>query len=154
MKVLLAVDGSECSALAVNEVAARQWPRGTEVRIISVIEPVIPVVAEPWAVSGSFYDQALKVEEDRANEAIKLAINQIEAENGAGADASLKISSCLLNGFAKDAILDDAEKWGADLIVIGSHGYRGITRFLLGSVSQAVANHANCSVHIARCKRN
>jgi nucleotide-binding universal stress UspA family protein len=47
-------------------------------------------------------------------------------------------------------ILDEVEKWGADLIVLGSHGYRGWRRFLLGSVSHAVATHARCSVEIVR----
>jgi nucleotide-binding universal stress UspA family protein len=41
----------------------------------------------------------------------------------------------------------------ADLIVVGSHGYRGFKRFLLGSVSQAVASHAKCSVEIVRCRQ-
>jgi nucleotide-binding universal stress UspA family protein len=47
-------------------------------------------------------------------------------------------------------ILDEAEKWGADLIVLGPRRMSGIERILLGSVSQAVATHAQCSVKIAR----
>jgi nucleotide-binding universal stress UspA family protein len=47
-------------------------------------------------------------------------------------------------------ILDTAKKWGADLIVLGSHGRRGLDRFLLGSVSEAVAIHAACSVQVVR----
>ena len=50
----------------------------------------------------------------------------------------------------KDAIVEEAERWGADLIVVGSHGYRGPERALLGSVSHAVATQAKCSVEIAR----
>ena len=50
----------------------------------------------------------------------------------------------------RDAIVEEAERWGADLIVVGSHGYRGPERALLGSVSQAVATQAKCSVEIAR----
>jgi nucleotide-binding universal stress UspA family protein len=63
----------------------------------------------------------------------------------------------LANGIAavpcatpKELILEEAHKWGADLIVVGSHGRRGVNRFLLGSVSEAVASHARCSVEIAR----
>jgi hypothetical protein len=40
---------------------------------------------------------------------------------------------------------------GADLIVVGSHGYRALERFLLGSVSQSVVSHAACSVEVVRC---
>ena len=52
----------------------------------------------------------------------------------------------------KEAILDEASRWNADLIVVGSHGRGGIDRFLLGSVSEAVALHATCSVEIIRQK--
>ncbi len=51
---------------------------------------------------------------------------------------------------AKDAIIDTAQDWRADLIVVGSHGRRGLSRFLLGSVSQAVVAHAPCSVAVIR----
>ncbi len=57
--------------------------------------------------------------------------------------------SVLLNG-PKAVIIDEAEKWGADLIVVGSHGHHGIERFLLGSVSEGVALHAKCSVEVIR----
>ncbi|HKG22127.1 MAG TPA: universal stress protein, partial [Blastocatellia bacterium] len=53
-------------------------------------------------------------------------------------------------GHPRYLITDEAERWGADLIVVGSHGYQGLTRLLLGSVSQAVASHAKCSVEIVR----
>jgi nucleotide-binding universal stress UspA family protein len=49
-------------------------------------------------------------------------------------------------------ILDDAEKWPADLIVLGSHGLKGLNRFLLGSVSDAVSRHAACSVQVVRVR--
>jgi nucleotide-binding universal stress UspA family protein len=64
--------------------------------------------------------------------------------------AQLKVITETKDGRAKDVILDEAETWGADLIVVGSHGYHGLRRFLLGSVSQAVAAHAPCSVEIVR----
>jgi nucleotide-binding universal stress UspA family protein len=47
-------------------------------------------------------------------------------------------------------ILDTAEAWGADLIVVASHGRRGLDRFLMGSVSEAVATYARCSVEVIR----
>lgn len=46
--------------------------------------------------------------------------------------------------------MDEAERWPADLIVIGTHGYTGIKRWLLGSVAQAVVNRAPCSVEVVR----
>jgi nucleotide-binding universal stress UspA family protein len=65
----------------------------------------------------------------------------------------LPISSTVLVDSPKDVIIEEAERWGADLIVVGSHGYRGPERALLGSVSQAVATQAKCSVEIARRRR-
>ncbi|HEY6331288.1 MAG TPA: universal stress protein, partial [Blastocatellia bacterium] len=65
----------------------------------------------------------------------------------------LKVTAVTVKGFPKEVLVDEADQWGADLIVVGSHGYRGITRFLLGSVSQAVASHAHCSVEIVRCRQ-
>ena len=64
------------------------------------------------------------------------------------------ISTEMIEGSPKEAILNEAESWGADLIVVGSHGYGGFQRFLLGSVSQAVALHARCPVEIARARED
>jgi nucleotide-binding universal stress UspA family protein len=47
-------------------------------------------------------------------------------------------------------LLETAEAFGADLIVVGSHGHGKLDRFLMGSVAQAVALHATCSVEIVR----
>jgi nucleotide-binding universal stress UspA family protein len=62
----------------------------------------------------------------------------------------LQIIPALLEGRPKDVILDEAEQWGADLIVVGSNGYGTIKRLFLGSVSLAVALNAPCSVEIVR----
>jgi nucleotide-binding universal stress UspA family protein len=55
-----------------------------------------------------------------------------------------------LSGDPKAVILDEAGQWGADLIVVGSHGWRGIDRLMMGSVSESVAMHAHCSVEVIR----
>jgi len=62
----------------------------------------------------------------------------------------LIVSPVLREGHPKDKILDEAEQWGADLIVVGSHGYGAVRRLFLGSVSLAVAINAPCSVEIVR----
>ena len=53
-------------------------------------------------------------------------------------------------GYVTDTILEAAKEWPADLIVVGSHGRTGITRLLLGSVSEAVVSQAPCSVEIVK----
>ena len=59
----------------------------------------------------------------------------------------------IIKGSPKHEILGEAKAWAPDLIVVGSHGYRGLTKLWLGSVSQAVASHAKCSVEIVRSQR-
>jgi nucleotide-binding universal stress UspA family protein len=62
----------------------------------------------------------------------------------------LNVSTVGEEGDPKTRIIDHAAEWHADLIVLGSHGRKGFDRFLLGSVSEAVARHASCSVEIVR----
>jgi nucleotide-binding universal stress UspA family protein len=64
--------------------------------------------------------------------------------------AGFKVDTAVEVGDIRETIIDSAADWGADLIVVGSHGQRGIQRFLLGSVAEFVARHAKCSVEIVR----
>ena len=148
MKILLAIDGSAGSKAAVDEVADRPLSDGSSVRIISVLE--IPFVPTPdsWALPESYLTEMEKAAEEQAQAAIATALARITAAHA----GNTTISSAVIQGHPKEAILDEAEKWGADLIVVGSHGYRGWQRFLLGSVSQAIASHAHCSVQIVRSR--
>ncbi|HET8783586.1 MAG TPA: universal stress protein [Pyrinomonadaceae bacterium] len=125
-RVLLATDGSETSVAAAHAVAARPWPEGSEFRIVSV--------EEPWAIKSSRMDP---------QQAITSAEQVLTA-------AGLKVDGAVLSGKAKDMILEEARNWNADLVVVGSHGRRGFQRLLLGSVSDAVAMNAHCSVVVVR----
>ena len=148
MKILLATDGSDYSKAAVNSVAERPWPKGSEVKIISAIEIPYAPTTETWVLPDSYYKELERAAKAQAEGAVKDAIERIEAGKASGLEISTEIKS----GSARTVILDEAEKWGADLIVLGSHGYSGWQRFLLGSVSHAIATHAHCSVEIVRQK--
>jgi nucleotide-binding universal stress UspA family protein len=145
LKVLLAIDGSACSRAAVDEVAGRSWPAGSEARIINVVEHHGPLVS-----GGALtHHQELEGEErERARAILDGAAERIQAAGVA--NGNLTITTDIRQGTAKRVIVEEAEAWGADLIVVGSHGYRSWERMLLGSVSQAVAMHAECSVQIVR----
>ena len=65
-------------------------------------------------------------------------------------DPSIKITGNILPGAPRRVILEEADRWQPDLVVVGSHGYSRWHRFLLGSVSQAVVSHAKCSVEAVR----
>ena len=146
MKILLAVDGSDFSQMAADAIAERPWPPGSQLKILTAKElPFVPT-PETWALPESYYREVEEAADKQASDAIKAAKDRI----GASGVAKLEITTEIIEGHAKDVILDEAERWGADLIVLGSHGYRGWQRFLLGSVSHAVAAHATCSVEIVR----
>jgi nucleotide-binding universal stress UspA family protein len=148
MKILLATDGSECSKTAVDAVAKRPWPAGSEVKIVSAIEiPYIPAT-ESWTLPDNYYKELERGLEEQAELAVKDAVDRVRG----GKTSSLEVSTKIGTGSPKDVIMDEAEKFDADLIVLGSHGYSGWERFMLGSVSQAVATHASCSVEIVRQK--
>ena len=123
-RVLLATDGSETALRAAEALVRRPWPEGSEFRIVTVEEPWS---IRPTSVTGN-----------------------IESVEQVLASAGLKATGSVHSGKAKDVILEEARNWNADFIVVGSHGRRGFKRFLLGSVSEAVAMNAHCSVVVVR----
>jgi nucleotide-binding universal stress UspA family protein len=149
MRILLAVDGSEFGDAAVEEVANRPWPPGSEVHVISVIHlPFIPT-PETWALPDSYYSELEKAGRELAGSAINRVISRL-LDSNTEREAPLTLTSEAIVGTPAETIIGTAKKWGADLIALGSHGRSGFTRFLLGSVSDVVASHAPCSVEIVR----
>jgi nucleotide-binding universal stress UspA family protein len=149
MRILLAVDGSEFSDAAVEEIANRPWPTGSEVHVISVVHLPFEPGPEVWALPESYYFKLENVERERAESAINRAIAQLR-ESDSERETPLTLTSEVVVGRPAKTIIETAKRLGADLIALGSHGYRGFTRFLLGSVSYAVASHAPCSVEVVR----
>jgi nucleotide-binding universal stress UspA family protein len=146
MNILLAIDGSTFSQSAIEAVMAHSNANGTEVRILHVVEP-IPVYADTqgW---GFGTEPAGLIEEERAQAEglVARAAQQLR-------DAGFKPTTEIEIGNPKMVIVDTAAQWPADLIVLGSHGRKGLEHFLMGSVSEAVARHAPCSVEIVRNKK-
>jgi nucleotide-binding universal stress UspA family protein len=152
MKILVATDGSDCSMAAVRSVAERPWPAGSQTRVISVVPVVLAVgAAHPLPPIYLSTDTLETLEEEargRAEEAIARA-QQILRE----AHMEPAKTEFLPTGDARQVILEEAKDWGTDLIVLGSHGYHGFDRLMLGSVSESVAMHAHCSVEVIRESR-
>lgn len=97
----------------------------------------------------SYYFKLENAERDRAGVAIDRAIARLRESNSTR-ETPLMLTDEVIVGRPDESIIETAKKWGADLVALGSHGYRGFKRFLLGSVSQAVASHAPCSVEVVR----
>lgn len=145
MKILLAIDGSSCSDAAVNEVLRRPWPEGSSLEVLTVVEPPMPPTPEGWALPWNYLEELQVALGKQGQNTLDSALSKLEANK------ALSLSSKLVVGAPRSVILDEAESWSADLIVLGSHGYSAWKRFLLGSVSQAVVSHAKCSVEVVRC---
>ncbi len=148
MRILLGTDGSDCAAAAVQSVAARPWPANSSIRLVSVVPQYVPMpntVPDYWNALST--EQIKRLEEHGracAREAIARARKTLSQFG------MKEVAAEILLGDPKLAILDAAEAWKADLIALGSHGFHGIDRLLIGSVSESVAVHATCSVEVIR----
>lgn len=148
MKILLAIDGSSCSDKAVEEVARRPWPQGAEIKVLTSYELPVPPTPEAWAIPAGYFDELDRAAADQARLIVEQAIAKLKSAMG----PKVNIKGESLPGPPRAVILDEAESWNSDLIMVGSHGYRGWERFLLGSVSQSIVSHAKCSVEVVRCR--
>ncbi len=140
MKILLAIDDSKFSEAAVKNLVEHFGPQGTEIRVLHVVEPV--AFSEPPQMAAGYYPEVVDL-----MPAARALAERVGAILSA---AGFKVTTAAAAGDARSLILENAAEWPADLIVLGSHGRKGLQRFLLGSVSEAVAHHASCSVYIVR----
>jgi nucleotide-binding universal stress UspA family protein len=147
-KILLATDGSASSDRAAQSIADRPWGDGTEIEVLSVVELALPTtqaLLEPPYVESEQLEAQRAEAMQRAQNAVASAV-QILSKTFAHLEESISV---LVSG-PKAVITEEAHRTGVDLIVVGSHGHRGVGRFLLGSVSEGVALHAHCSVEVVR----
>jgi nucleotide-binding universal stress UspA family protein len=147
-KILLATDGSASFERAAQSIAGRPWGQGTEIEVLSVVELSLgtgQAWLEPPYVDTAQLEAQRAEAMQRAQTAVTAAV-EILSKTFAHVAESISV---LVNG-PKAVITEEADQTGADLIVVGSHGHRGIERFMLGSVSEGVALHAHCSVEVIR----
>ncbi len=109
-----------------------------------VVEPVTAYISA--GMVPHFVPYVAEVEEDRKKQAKTLVYCAARELRKAGFKASEAVEA----GDPKARIIDRAAEWKADLIIVGSHGWKGLNRFLMGSVSDAVVRHAECSVEVVR----
>jgi nucleotide-binding universal stress UspA family protein len=107
-----------------------------------VIQPYAPPATEIVLASATLEEVRHRQEHD-AEQITRRARERIAA-------SGLSVEAALREGDPRTAIVDAADEWQADLIVVGSHGRTGLTRLVMGSVAQAVVAHAHCSVEVVR----
>jgi nucleotide-binding universal stress UspA family protein len=140
VRIVIGIDGSKYANAAVQAVIQRNWPEGTEMRLVNGM----------WRLPATAPDHALKPiadwivrENARVKEAVDSAFTMLKS-------AGLKTTVVVKDEDPKVLLCKEAESWGADSIFVGSRGLSGMERFLMGSVSSAIAARAHCSVEVIR----
>jgi nucleotide-binding universal stress UspA family protein len=144
VRLVIGLDGSEDSLTAVEEVAQRTWPAGTEARVITALDYRFLSMVPNYDFPSTNW-----------NEPVDMEMRKSVEVTGARACARLSASGISAQSFVRDGnpkyvLLEEAEQWQADSIFLGAKGHSALERFLVGSVSASVALHARCSVEIAR----
>jgi nucleotide-binding universal stress UspA family protein len=151
IRIVLGIDGSAGAQDAVRTVAARGWTPGSEVRV---------VVAEDVLIANSVYSLIPPVNEfveevnrTERTEAQRIAENAVMELRVQLENKSVTVSSAVVTGDPKHVLVRHAEEFGVDCIFTGATGFSNpIERFLVGSVSAAVAAGAHCSVEVVRAR--
>ncbi|HSE24270.1 MAG TPA: universal stress protein [Pyrinomonadaceae bacterium] len=145
VRLIVGVDGGPGSENALTAIASREWPKGSAVQVVGVHEPLKPsIVGKLVPVVSKWLDETnteetswITTEMDKASERLRAT--------------GLSVTSILLEGDPRSALVETAREWDADSIFVGATGHLGRARsFLLGSVSAAVTARAHCSVEVVR----
>ena len=148
MKILIAIDGSKYGQAAIDFAAnIIREPDTTEVKIVSVIEPFALNEVETLIESTEELANLSNAAARQADTVGKRLVNEFRERFS---DTKINVSNEVWGGPAARTIVEKAEEWNADLIVVGSHGFGFWKRAWLGSVSDRVAHLAPCSVLIVR----
>lgn len=144
-RIIIGVDGSPGSEAALRSVQARFWPPQSEAQVVVVDNPIeptmigtmIPTVRESVDEIDAEFRGKLKAMVTRM-------ASQLSSPN-------LSATGVVAEGDPKHVIVRLAEEWGANSIFVGSTGFSSrLERFLIGSVSSAIAARAHCSVEVIR----
>jgi nucleotide-binding universal stress UspA family protein len=139
-RLIVGVDGSEEANAAVEEIASRDWPDGSQVRIVNSAWTIPPSSDPGTAVN---FAEWIAQETQRVKAAAEGAAEKLGS-------AGLKVSIVVGEREPKALLCSEAEDLMADCIFVGSRGMGRLDRFLLGSVSLGVATRAHCSVEVVR----
>ncbi|MCE3223091.1 MAG: putative Universal stress protein [Nitrospira sp.] len=134
-QILLPLQGQSDAEAAVRFLQKQPFEQPANVSLLTVL----PLTRPPWPVDNAFAEKLEAQALEHAREFIEDVATKIRA---------LGHSTCGISvlGVPTTTIVHEAEKVGADLIMIGSRGRQGVTRFVLGSVSHAVLHQAQCPV--------
>lgn len=151
MKIILAIDGTKHSESAIKSISQLNLGENDELKIITVVDLAMPMAIDLYA---GYLPSSNEIE-NTAKENAKLILEKTKKEvSDLIGNEKLIINTEVLIGSPESRIVETAEVFGADLIIVGSHGYNRWERLLLGSVSDSVVHHALCSVMVIRSNQN
>lgn len=152
-RILVAIDGSDTSILALNEAIKLAKDQHSSLRLIHVLDPIIISMVIQQRPGRPPIEAPNIVEYRKSYEAAAKKIitdgSAIARQAGIEPDAALLVLNAL-GQHVYDVIEHEAKRWRADLIVIGTHGRRGIRRLLLGSVAEGLTRVASKPVLLIR----
>lgn len=153
LRILLATDGSPDAQEAVRFLSQLGFPPKSEVTLFHVMEPKDYTVVQDDYRTLSL-DAAAGIDWKRVSEEIRQRVEaarvSLLTETQHRLHGGFVTIEKMSVGYAAEEILRAADRFRPDLIVMGSRGHTGLTRTLLGSVSDRVARHAPCSVLVVR----
>jgi nucleotide-binding universal stress UspA family protein len=145
-RIMVAVDGSDTSDLALQEAIKLARSGGAQLHLVHAVDEVTLNWEGEYANPAEIWDAMAK----SGRAILDKALARV-ADAGLQADAKL-IEITALGQRIPQAIADEAESWRADLIVIGTHGRRGLSHLFLGSVAEGVVRVATKPVLLIRGK--
>lgn len=143
MKVLVAIDGSDCAMKALDFVTQRRWDDNDRFLVLCVAEPIPaqlglgPIPTKVTDLNENIFDECGEIT-TLGYATLKRALPSHSID--------VKVSA----GLVSETIVREANEWEADLIIMGSHGRKGFKHFLLGSIAEDVLRKADCSVEIVK----
>jgi nucleotide-binding universal stress UspA family protein len=143
MKILVGIDESPYSEAALELVKKMKWPEGTQISLVSAIQPLIYSYAMvELPVPANIEDATREIHKARQEAVTRL-------ERGLR-DRGFQSEAHIISGDPRTELVEAAKNQRADLLVVGSHGRTGLTKLLLGSVASHVVTHAPCSVLVVK----
>jgi nucleotide-binding universal stress UspA family protein len=145
-RILVAVDDSKLAEDTLREALGLAKVHSAQVRVVHAIESPY-AYPESWYTEGREDLERLRRIWRRAGQRVLERADALARQTGVGVEtALLELDSQRVSR----VIVDDATRWQADLVVVGTHGRRGVEHLLLGSVAEAVARTAPGSVLLVR----
>lgn len=141
VRIVIGVDGSPGSLAAVHAVAGRNWPRGSKARLVTSV--MVHKLARARVNAPTGAESEIVTVQNEAHDIQQVLKSELVA-------AGLDVSATVREGDPRIVLLDESERWSADVIFMGASGYEHLERYLLGIVTTSIATRAYCTVEVVR----